>query len=132
MRRVLLMADSNGVAGSRAAPIAHDDVGILGEKIDDLAFAFVSPLKADDAGVAGCERCHARKVGAGGAGVKRTPRAPRSARKRKISAAIAGAAMAGSGNSKAPISNYAMLWRLPSSGLGSPSKSLSGAYSEVP
>ena len=30
---------------------ADDDVGVLGEEIDDLAFAFVSPLGADDCNV---------------------------------------------------------------------------------
>ena len=30
---------------------ADDDVSVLGKKIDDLAFAFVSPLGADDCNV---------------------------------------------------------------------------------
>ena len=38
----------DGVAGVRASLIAHDEVGALGEHVDDLAFAFIPPLGADD------------------------------------------------------------------------------------
>ena len=43
-----LFADVDGVAGVRAALVAHDPVGALGEDIDELAFALVAPLGADD------------------------------------------------------------------------------------
>ena len=39
---------SHGVPGIRAALIAHDPVGALGEHVDELALAFVAPLRADD------------------------------------------------------------------------------------
>ena len=42
----LFFADEDGVAGVVAALIARDDVEALGEKIDDLTFAFVAPLRA--------------------------------------------------------------------------------------
>jgi hypothetical protein len=37
-----------GVAGIVAALKAHDYIGVLGKKIDDLPFALVSPLGAYD------------------------------------------------------------------------------------
>ena len=52
VRRVFFVADADGMAGVGAAAIADDDIGVLGEKIDDLALALVSPLQADDAGIA--------------------------------------------------------------------------------
>src|SRR5438105_12898304 len=36
------------MAGVVTALIAHDDVEALGEQIDDLAFALIAPLGADD------------------------------------------------------------------------------------
>lgn len=50
---VFLRADEDGVAGVVAARVAHDDVGRLGEHVDDFAFALVAPLSADQNGV-----CH--------------------------------------------------------------------------
>ena len=50
---VFRAADDDGVAGVVAALGADDDVGLLGEDVDDLAFAFVAPLGADQNGV-----CH--------------------------------------------------------------------------
>jgi hypothetical protein len=38
----------DGVAGVAAALIPHDDVGVASQNIDDLPFAFVAPLRADD------------------------------------------------------------------------------------
>ena len=38
---------NDGVAGVVAALAADDDVGLLGQNVDDLAFAFVAPLGAD-------------------------------------------------------------------------------------
>ena len=39
--------DDQGVAGIMAALEADDDVGLLGEPVDDLALAFVAPLGPD-------------------------------------------------------------------------------------
>ena len=41
----------NRVARVIAPLRAHDDVRVLGEKIDDLAFAFVAPLGTDKDGI---------------------------------------------------------------------------------
>ena len=40
--------DHERMAGIVAALEAHDDIGALGQPIDDLALAFVAPLRADD------------------------------------------------------------------------------------
>ena len=40
--------DDERVAGVMTALEANDDVGLLRQPIDDLAFAFVAPLRADD------------------------------------------------------------------------------------
>ena len=40
--------DDQRMAGVVAALKAHDDIGLLGEPVDDLALAFVTPLGADD------------------------------------------------------------------------------------
>ena len=42
------VADDDGVAGVRAALVAHDQVGPLGEDVDELALALVPPLRPDD------------------------------------------------------------------------------------
>ena len=42
------LADLNGVAGVRAALVAHHPVGALGENVDELSLAFVAPLRTDD------------------------------------------------------------------------------------
>ena len=42
-----LVADDQRVAGVVAALEAHDDVGALGQPVDDLALALVAPLGAD-------------------------------------------------------------------------------------
>ncbi len=34
----------NGVAGIGAAPVSYYDIAVLGENIDEFAFAFVAPL----------------------------------------------------------------------------------------
>src|SRR5947209_18693890 len=48
MQRVRLLADFDGVAGVVTALIARDHVEALGEEVNDLALAFVAPLRADD------------------------------------------------------------------------------------
>src|SRR5207248_6011024 len=45
---VRLVTDDDRVAGVRAALIAADDVGVLGEQVDDLALPLVAPLRAHD------------------------------------------------------------------------------------
>ena len=45
---VLLAADDQRVAGVVPALEARDRGGALGEQVDDLAFAFIAPLGADD------------------------------------------------------------------------------------
>ena len=42
----LLLADIDGVAGVVAALVARDDVEPVREQVDDLALAFVAPLRA--------------------------------------------------------------------------------------
>ena len=46
-----LAVDDQRVAGVIAALKAHDDIRVLGEQVDDFAFAFVSPLGTDDCDV---------------------------------------------------------------------------------
>ena len=48
LQNELLLADEDRVAGVVAALIARHDVESLGEEIDDLAFALVAPLGAED------------------------------------------------------------------------------------
>ena len=50
-----LAADDERVARIVAALEAHDHVGPAGEPVDDLAFALVAPLRADDRNVAQVE-----------------------------------------------------------------------------
>ena len=45
-----LAADDDRVARVRAALVAADEFGALGEQVDDLALALVAPLRADDHG----------------------------------------------------------------------------------
>ncbi len=45
-----LLADDDGVAGVRPTLVAADEVGVLGEEVDDLPLALVAPLRADDHG----------------------------------------------------------------------------------
>src|SRR5262249_12294594 len=47
-------ANDDGVAGVMAALIASDDVEMWREQVNDLAFAFLSPLGADDCEVHVC------------------------------------------------------------------------------
>ena len=55
---VRLVADDDRVPRVRAALVTADDIRVLREQVDDLALAFVSPLRADDDG-----RKHARSLG---------------------------------------------------------------------
>ena len=45
---IFLPADENGVAGVVAAGVTDDDIRLLGEHINDFAFAFVAPLGANE------------------------------------------------------------------------------------
>ena len=47
---VRLAVDDDRVPGVRAALVAADEVGVLGEQVDDLALPLVAPLRADDHG----------------------------------------------------------------------------------
>ena len=47
MQNELLVSDDHGVTGVVSALAAHDDVGLIGEEIDDLPLAFISPLRPD-------------------------------------------------------------------------------------
>jgi hypothetical protein len=51
MQDVFLAVADDGVACIAAACGTHDDVGIFGEEIDDLAFSFIAPLGADYDGI---------------------------------------------------------------------------------
>ncbi len=42
------IAEIDGVAGVRAALVAHDPVGALGDHVHELSLPFVAPLRADD------------------------------------------------------------------------------------
>jgi hypothetical protein len=48
MQHGLLAADDQRVAGIVAALEAHHALGMIGQPVDDLAFALVAPLGADD------------------------------------------------------------------------------------
>ncbi len=48
MEDQLVLPNHHRVAGVGAALVADDEIGALGEHVDDLALAFVSPLGADD------------------------------------------------------------------------------------
>ena len=43
-----LAIDHQRVAGIVAALETHHDIGALGQPVDDLAFALIAPLRADD------------------------------------------------------------------------------------
>jgi hypothetical protein len=47
MQNELVVADVNRVTGIRATLVASHDVRFLGQNIDDLALALVTPLAAD-------------------------------------------------------------------------------------
>jgi hypothetical protein len=38
-----------GMAGIRTAVIPHDNIAVLGENINNLAFALIAPLQSDNA-----------------------------------------------------------------------------------
>ena len=47
---VRLPGDDDGVPGIRAALVTADEVGVLGEQVDDLPLPLVAPLRPDDHG----------------------------------------------------------------------------------
>src|SRR5438132_7390112 len=49
-----LAALDDGMAGVGASVEANDNVMLVGEKVDDLAFGLVAPLQADDTGAGHC------------------------------------------------------------------------------
>jgi len=48
MKDGFLAVDDERMTGVVTALVADDNVRVAGEQIDDLAFAFVTPLGADD------------------------------------------------------------------------------------
>ena len=64
------VADDDGMAGVRAALVAHDQVGPLGEDVDELALALVPPLRPDDHHAGGLRVEH---VGSPACPTKRAP-----------------------------------------------------------
>ncbi len=44
----LTLTGIDGMAGIGAALVSHDQIGTLGQNVDDLALTFVAPLSADD------------------------------------------------------------------------------------
>ena len=61
LQGVALAADHDGVAGVVPALVAHDVGVLLGQQVDDLGLALVTPLGADDDGDG-----HARPIGTDG------------------------------------------------------------------
>jgi hypothetical protein len=55
-----LFTVDDGVSGVVAALAADDDVGVIGEVIDDFAFAFVAPLGADENSIGHKNLCSAK------------------------------------------------------------------------
>src|SRR5262249_11356165 len=74
---VFFVADADGVAGVGAAAVADDDIGLLGQKIDDFALAFIAPLKAEDAGISLKNGDHARSLSGVGSSQSKTLRTVR-------------------------------------------------------
>ncbi len=58
LQHELLLADEDRVAGVVAALIARDDIEALGEQIDDLPLALVSPLGSQDDYVSHFDQTH--------------------------------------------------------------------------
>src|SRR4029078_5854840 len=77
---VLLAAGDDRVPGVRAALVAADEVGVLRQQVDDLALAFVPPLRADNHG-----RGHQASPGAQWISPGRTSEARASSRRRPSS-----------------------------------------------
>ena len=77
---VRLAVDDDRVPGVRAALVAADEVGVLGEQVDDLALALVAPLRADDHGRGHVPQCRTRARRAGGEVAPTPPRGRRTSR----------------------------------------------------
>jgi hypothetical protein len=64
-----------GVAGIGAAVVADDHIMLRGEQINDLSFAFVSPLESNNGGMGSSINAVSSGHGRGsGAKVRRLPR----------------------------------------------------------
>ena len=63
---VRLLADEDRVARVRPAVVTANDVRVLGEQVDDLALALVSPLRPDDHG-----RGHGMQCATAAGGIRR-------------------------------------------------------------
>jgi hypothetical protein len=51
MESEFFVANDNGMSGIGAAAIANDNIILLGENIDNLAFAFIAPLQTNNADI---------------------------------------------------------------------------------
>jgi hypothetical protein len=47
VENILLISNNHRVTGIVSALAADDDIGLIGEKIDNLSLAFISPLSPD-------------------------------------------------------------------------------------
>jgi hypothetical protein len=56
MEDELFLPDLDRVAGVVAALGTDDDIGFLGEDVDDFSFSFIAPLGADKDGIHGKKR----------------------------------------------------------------------------
>lgn len=59
---VFLVTDADGVTGVGSAAVAGDKVDVVGEEVDDFAFAFVAPLKTDDTRITGRKQVHSTSL----------------------------------------------------------------------
>ncbi|MCY1179441.1 hypothetical protein D9M73_198420 [compost metagenome] len=67
MQDGLLTVDHQGVASVVATLVAHYGGSMFGQQINDLAFALITPLGAQDYDILTHNTCpHSRKLGAGG------------------------------------------------------------------
>jgi ethanolamine utilization microcompartment shell protein EutL len=75
VQRVALIAHLYGVASIGSAVVAHDHIMLRGEQINDLSFAFVSPLESNNGGMGSSINAVSSGHGRGsGAKVRRLPR----------------------------------------------------------
>ena len=75
VQRVALIAHLHGVAGIGATVVANDHVMLRGEQVNDLAFAFVPPLKSNNGGMGSSINAVSSGHGRGsGAKLRRLPR----------------------------------------------------------
>jgi hypothetical protein len=54
VKNCFIAVDDEGMTGIVATLKADDDISLVGKKIDDFTFAFITPLGADDRDVCHC------------------------------------------------------------------------------